>query len=82
MTIKDEVTKMVSALKSSGFAPMDIIFEGAISVKGGKVLDALDEAVGEKAISGVVRIVYSAGENAIRFVEIPLGELPPQQGKE
>jgi len=79
MTVKEEVLKMVSALKNSGFQPMDIIFEGAISVKGEKILDALDEAVAEKAISGVVRIVYLAGENAVRFVEIPLGEIPQQK---
>lgn len=82
MAVKDEVMKTVTALKNAGFTPMDIIFEGAISVKGGKVLEALDEAVTEKAISGVIRIVYAAGENAIRFVEIPLGEMPPQQQKE
>lgn len=82
MPVKEEVLKTVGALKDSGFTPLDVIFEGAISVKGGKTLDALDEAVAERAISGVIRIVYTAGANTIRFVEIPLGELPQQQQKE
>lgn len=75
MDITDEVEKTIDALKKAGFNPFDAVFEGAIGVKDEDTL-ALVQKLSEKQMAqGVVRVVYSAGdENAVRYVEIPVGE--------
>ncbi len=75
MKIKDEVLKTIKAIEGAGFKPVDAVFEGALGVKEASelaFLDALDE---KDLVSGVIRIIYSAEGNSVRFVEIPVGHM-------
>lgn len=76
MKIKDEVTKVIDALKKQGFNPVDAVFEGAVGVKEDTTLMFLDKLNDAKMVSGVVRVIYTSDSDAVRFVEIPVGENP------
>ncbi len=75
MQIKEEVLKVIDALKSQGFEPADAVFEGAIGVKEDTTLAVMDELDKKQLVSGVIRVIYTAGKNNVRFVEIPVGSL-------
>lgn len=78
MGIKDEVLKIIDALKKEGFTPVDAVFEGAVGVKEDTTLAFMDKLNQGNLVSGVVRVIYTVGENQVRFVEIPVGEAPAE----
>ncbi len=81
-SIKDEVLKVIEALKNAGFTPVDAVFEGAIGVKEDTTLAFVDKLTDAQLVSGVVRVIYTVGEDQVRFVEIPVGEPPnPEEEK-
>jgi len=79
MKVKDEVLTVIDALKKAGFTPVDAVFEGAVGVKEDTTLAFMDKLNDAQMVSGVVRVIYTTSDNAVRFVEIPVGE---QKGKE
>jgi hypothetical protein len=74
MKVKDEVLTIIDALKKAGFTPVDAVFEGAVGVKEDTTLAFMDKLNDAQMVSGVVRVIYTAADNAVRFVEIPVGE--------
>ena len=81
MQIKDEVLSIISALKKQGFNPVDAVFEGAVGVKEDATLAFMDKLNGAQLVSGVIRVIYTADDQNVRFVEIPVGQAP-QGGEE
>lgn len=82
MSIKDEVLKVIEGLKSQGFSPVDAVFEGAVGVKEDTTLAFVSKLDEMQLVSGVVRVIYTAGDDqSVRFVEIPVGA-NPEQGKQ
>ncbi len=77
MKVKDEVLKVIDALMAAGFTPVDAVFEGAIGVKEDTTLAFMDKLNDANMVSGVVRVIYSADGEQVRFVEIPVGQ--PQE---
>ena len=78
MPVKEEVMKTYKMVKDAGFDVVDVIFEGSMTVKGKDLLAQLEElAVSNKAI-GVVSVIYSAGTDKVRKIDIPVGELVPE----
>ena len=77
MKVKEEVLKVIDALKAAGFTPVDAVFEGALGVKEDTTLAFMDKLNDNNMVSGVVRVIYSAGGDQVRFVEIPVGQ--PQE---
>ncbi len=77
MGVKDEVLKVIDALKKEGFTPVDAVFEGAVGVKEDTTLAFMDKLNQSNLVSGVIRVIYTVGEDQVRFVEIPVGEAPP-----
>jgi len=78
--VKEEVLKVIDALKKAGFEPVDAVYEGAVGVKENEVLDFMDGLNDKQLVSGVIRVIYTAGADQVRFVEIPVGS--PQEGGE
>lgn len=78
MGVQDEVVSTYRMVKNAGFEILDVIFEGAMTVQGKEVLSQLDGLAAKKRAMGVVRVVYSAGENKTRTIEIPVGEVLPE----
>jgi len=74
MKVKDEVLTVIDALKKAGFTPVDAVFEGAVGVKEDTTLAFMDKLNDAQMVSGVVRVIYTTSDNAVRFVEIPVGE--------
>ena len=81
MKVSEEVQKTIKALKDSGFSPVDAVFEGAVGVKEDTTLNYLDKLNEGQLINGVIRVIYTVGDDQIRFVEIPVGQ-PPEQAQE
>ena len=81
MKVKDEVLKVIDALKKAGFEPVDAVYEGAVGVKEDAVLDFMDGLNDKQLVSGVIRVIYTAGADQVRFVEIPVGN-PQDQAEE
>lgn len=81
MKVKDEVLSTIDMLKKAGFTPVDAVFEGAVGVKEDATLAFMDKLNDKNLVSGVVRVIYSAGDDQVRFVEIPVGQ-PPEQGQQ
>ncbi len=79
MQIKDEVMQMLEMLKSKGLNPVDAVFEGAIGVKDDSTLAVMDKLNDKQLVSGVIRIIYTADGEHVRFVEIPVGQGGEQQ---
>ncbi len=65
--------KVLESLKKAGFNPVDAVFEGAVGVKEDTTLEFFQKLEDAGMVSGVVRVIYTAGENKVRFVEIPVG---------
>jgi hypothetical protein len=81
MKVKDEVMKVIEALKASGFKPVDAMFEGAMGVNEDTTLEFVDRLNDNQSISGVIRVIYTSGdEQSPRFVEIPVGN-PQDSGQ-
>ncbi len=76
MKVKEEVLTVIEALKKAGFTPVDAVFEGAVGVKEDTTLAFMDKLNDNNLVSGVVRVIYSAGGDQVRFVEIPVGQPP------
>jgi len=82
MAMREEVMKTYKMVKDAGFDVIDVIFEGSMTVKGKDILGQLEElSVGNKAV-GVVKVIYSAGTDKLRQIEIPVGELVPETESE
>ena len=83
LKISEEIQKMIKALKDNGFTPVDAVFEGAMGVKEDTTLAFLDKLNEAQLVNGVIRIIYTSGDDQVRFVEIPVGqgtqEAAPQQ---
>lgn len=74
MKVKEEVMKVIDALKSKGFKPVDAMFEGAMGVNEDTTLDFVDKLNDNQSVSGVIRVIYTSGDDPTpRFVEIPVG---------
>ncbi len=82
MKIKDEVLKVIDSLKKAGFNPVDAVFEGAVGVKDDSTLTVVDGLNDNQMISGVIRIIYTADNDQVRFVEIPVGQNAEQSQQE
>jgi hypothetical protein len=82
MKVKDEVLTVIDALKKAGFTPVDAVFEGAVGVKEDTTLAFMDKLNDAQMVSGVVRVIYTSSDNAVRFVEIPVGEQKGGQPEE
>lgn len=80
--VKDEVLKVIDALKKAGFEPVDAVYEGAVGVKEDTVLSFMDALNEKQLVSGVIRVIYTAGGDQVRFVEIPVGQPPQGEGAE
>ncbi|MCX6767281.1 MAG: hypothetical protein NTY90_00925 [Candidatus Micrarchaeota archaeon] len=80
MKIKEEVLKIIEALKKEGFNPVDAVFEGAVGVKEDVTLSFMDKLNDAQLVSGVVRVIYTTDGENVRFVEIPVGQ--SQEGAE
>jgi hypothetical protein len=76
MKVRDEVQKVLDMLKKEGFNPVDAVFEGALGVKDSSTLGFLEQLDEKQMVSGVVRVIYTTDGDSVRFVEIPVGELP------
>lgn len=76
MKIKEEVMKVIEGLKGQGFNPVDAIFEGAVGVKDDTTLAFMDKLNDAQLVSGVIRVIYAADGDNVRFVEIPVGQAP------
>ena len=74
MKIKEEVLKIIEALKKEGFNPVDAVFEGAVGVKEDVTLSFMDKLNDAQLVSGVVRVIYTTDGENVRFVEIPVGQ--------
>jgi len=79
MKIKDEVLKTIDSLKKAGFNPVDAVFEGAVGVKEDTTLAFMDKLNDNQMVSGVIRVIYTAGDDNVRFLEIPVGQAPAEQ---
>jgi len=79
MKIKEEVLKILEALKKQGFNPVDAVFEGAMGVKDDATLAWMDKLNDAQMVSGVIRIIYTTSDENVRFVEIPVGQLPAEE---
>jgi hypothetical protein len=78
MAMREEVMKTYKMVKEAGFEIIDVIFEGSMTVQGKDILGQIEDlAVGNKAV-GVVKVIYSAGSDKLRQIEIPVGELVPE----
>ncbi len=74
MNTKEEVLKILDALKKEdGFEPVDAVFEGAVGVKEDTTLEFFQKLEDAGMISGVIRVIYTAGQGKVRFVEMPVG---------
>ncbi|MEW5954981.1 MAG: hypothetical protein AB1626_00390 [Candidatus Micrarchaeota archaeon] len=82
MKIKDEVLKVIDALKKQGFNPVDAVFEGAVGVKEDATLGFMDKLNDAQLVSGVIRVIYTADGESVRFVEIPVGQAPAQEAQQ
>ena len=76
MKVKEEVLKVIDALKKAGFTPVDAVFEGAVGVKEDTTLAFVDKLNDSQMVSGVIRVIYTTSDNNVRFVEIPVGQPP------
>jgi hypothetical protein len=81
MKVKEEVLTVIEALKKAGFTPVDAVFEGAVGVKEDTTLAFMDKLNDAQMVSGVVRVIYTTADNAVRFVEIPVGEQKAAEGQ-
>lgn len=79
MAIRDEVMKTLDMLKKAGYNPVDAVFEGAVGVKEDTTLAFMDKLDEKQLVSGVIRIIYTANGEQVRFVEIPVGQGGEQQ---
>ncbi|MEK6923923.1 MAG: hypothetical protein AABW54_01640 [Candidatus Micrarchaeota archaeon] len=79
MKVSEEIQKTIKALKDNGFSPVDAVFEGAVGVKEDTTLAFLDKLNEAQLINGVIRVIYTAGDDQIRFVEVPVGQ--PQEAQ-
>lgn len=83
MGVNAEVVKTYKMLKDADFEVLDVIFEGAMAVKDKSSLDILEDLASKKKAMGVIRVVYSAGKDQLRTIEIPVGPpLPEVEGME
>lgn len=76
--MRDEVMKTYKMVKDAGFEVVDVIFEGSMTVKGKEVLSQLEELSATNKAIGVVRVIYSAGSDKMRQIEIPVGAIVPE----
>ena len=81
MGTHEEVVKTYKMLKDANFEVLDMIFEGAMTVKDKEVLQSLETLATKKKAMGVIRVVYAAGENQVRTIEIPVGEPFPEMAE-
>jgi hypothetical protein len=82
MSIGEEVVKTYKMVKEAGFEVVDVIFEGSMTVKGKDVLAQLEELAGKNKALGMVKVIYSAGPDKLRQIEIPVGDLVPSMEPE
>ena len=82
MTVEEEVMKTYRMLKDANFEVLDMIFEGAMTVKDKGTLASLEELASKKKAMGAIRVVYSAGKDKVRVIEIPVGEPLPELSEE
>lgn len=78
MAMREEVMKTYKMVKDAGFDVIDIIFEGSMTVKGKDILGQLEELSAANKAVGVVKVIYSAGTDKLRQIDIPVGELVPE----
>ncbi len=81
MKVKEEVLKTIDMIKKAGFTPVDAVFEGAVGVKEDTTLAFFDKLDDNQMVSGVIRVIYTLKDDNVRFVEIPVGQAPPEPQK-
>ena len=82
MKVDEEVLKTIDALKKAGFTPVDAVYEGAVGVKQDTTLAFMQKLNEANLVSGVIRVIYTAEDNAVRFIEIPVGQQSPDAKEE
>lgn len=81
--IGEEVTKTYKMVKDAGFEVVDVVFEGAMTVEKKDILAVLQGLAEEQKAMGSVKIIYSVAPDQLRTIEIPVGEVMPEEaGKE
>lgn len=78
MGMADEVLRTYEMVKNAGYTVEDVVFEGAMRVKGKELLQHIEDLAVKKKAIGTVKIIYSSGENKERTIEIPVGEAMPE----
>ncbi|MBS3060240.1 MAG: hypothetical protein J4432_01880 [DPANN group archaeon] len=73
MKITDEVPKTYNMLKQADFEIVDVVFEGAMTIKGKHILTEIEDLASENKATGTIRMVYETGDNEARAIEIPVG---------
>lgn len=82
MGMSDEVLKTYSMVKNAGYQVEDVIFEGAMRVKGKELLQHIEDLAAKRKAMGTIKIVYTSSENQERTIEIPVGEALPEVAAE
>ena len=78
--IGEEVTKTYKMVKDAGFEVVDVVFEGAMTVEKKDILAVLQGLAEENKAMGSVKIIYSVAQDQLRTIEIPVGEVVPEEG--
>ncbi len=73
MRITEEVPATYNMLKNADFEIVDVVFEGAMTVKGKELLTEIENLANEKKAIGTIKLIYGTGQNSVRTIEIPVG---------
>ena len=79
MEISEEVVKTFKMLEDAGFEVVDVIFEGYLSLEEKKLVEKIQELAKERKAVGTIKLIYAVGKDEYRSIEIPVGELVPEE---
>ncbi len=81
MELADEVVKTFKMLEDNGFSVVDVIFEGYISLEKKELIEKIQELAKERKAVGNIKLVYRVDDEEYRSIEIPVGELVPEENE-
>jgi len=81
MKASEEVLKTLEMLRSAGFEPVDAIFKGMITVLKKSQLEWIQQLADAKEAVGTITIIYKTPDGDVRAIEIPVGEVPEEEGE-
>jgi len=73
MKITEEVPTTYEMLKNTNFEILDVVFEGAMTIKGKEILTEIEDLAQDNKAMGTIKLIYSTGNNEARIIEIPVG---------